>query len=79
MPDCKIAPSLLSANFARLGEEVRAIEAAGGRPRLVTGERHNFKVTTRDDLDLMAAWLATRRQTPGGPTNGPLARSENSR
>ncbi|WP_420475157.1 ribulose-phosphate 3-epimerase [Noviherbaspirillum sp. ST9] len=28
-PDIRIAPSLLSADFARLGEEVRAIEAAG--------------------------------------------------
>ena len=26
---CKIAPSILSANFARLGDEVRAIETAG--------------------------------------------------
>jgi ribulose-phosphate 3-epimerase len=29
MPDCKIAPSLLSADCARLGEEVRAVIAAG--------------------------------------------------
>jgi ribulose-phosphate 3-epimerase len=29
MPPVKIAPSLLSADFARLGEEVRAIDAAG--------------------------------------------------
>ena len=29
MPDCKIAPSLLSANFARLGEEVRAVIDGG--------------------------------------------------
>jgi ribulose-phosphate 3-epimerase len=29
MPDCKIAPSLLSADFARLGEDVRAVIAAG--------------------------------------------------
>jgi ribulose-phosphate 3-epimerase len=29
MPLFKIAPSILSADFARLGEEVRAIEAAG--------------------------------------------------
>jgi ribulose-phosphate 3-epimerase len=29
MPSFKIAPSILSADFARLGEEVRAIEAAG--------------------------------------------------
>src|SRR5688572_23699596 len=27
--DIRIAPSMLSADFARLGEEVRAIEAAG--------------------------------------------------
>ena len=29
MPACKIAPSLLSADFARLGDEVRAVVAAG--------------------------------------------------
>ena len=29
MPTIRIAPSLLAADFARLGEEVRAIEAAG--------------------------------------------------
>ena len=29
MPDCKIAPSLLSANFARLGEEVSAVIDGG--------------------------------------------------
>lgn len=29
MPSFKIAPSILSADFARLGEEVRAVEAAG--------------------------------------------------
>jgi ribulose-phosphate 3-epimerase len=29
MPDYRIAPSLLSADFARLGEEVRAVIAAG--------------------------------------------------
>ncbi len=28
-PAYRIAPSLLSADFARLGEEVRAVEAAG--------------------------------------------------
>ncbi|HZG31908.1 MAG TPA: ribulose-phosphate 3-epimerase, partial [Sphingopyxis sp.] len=28
-PPVRIAPSILSADFARLGEEVRAIEAAG--------------------------------------------------
>src|SRR3569832_548813 len=28
-PTIRIAPSILSADFARLGEEVRAVEAAG--------------------------------------------------
>ena len=34
LPD-KIAPSILSADFARLGDEVRAVERAGGRAVLV--------------------------------------------
>ena len=29
MPELLISPSILSADFARLGEEVRAIDAAG--------------------------------------------------
>ncbi|MDB5377756.1 MAG: ribulose-phosphate 3-epimerase, partial [Rubritepida sp.] len=29
MPEIRIAPSLLAADFSRLGEEVRAIEQAG--------------------------------------------------
>ncbi|MCL4748457.1 MAG: ribulose-phosphate 3-epimerase, partial [Burkholderiaceae bacterium] len=29
MRPCRIAPSILSADFARLGEEVRAVQAAG--------------------------------------------------
>ena len=59
-------------------DEAGAIEAAGGRPRLVTGERHNFKVTTRDDLHLMGAWLATRSQDRGGVGNRPPVPSEDS-
>jgi 2-C-methyl-D-erythritol 4-phosphate cytidylyltransferase len=38
-------------------DEAAAIEAEGLRPRLVAGERCNFKVTTAQDLRLMAAWL----------------------
>lgn len=59
-------------------DEAGAIEAAGGRPRLVTGERNNFKVTTREDLHLMGAWLATRRQDFGGLGNRPPVPSEGS-
>jgi len=39
-------------------DEAAAMEAEGHRPRLVRGERGNFKVTTADDLALMAARLA---------------------
>ena len=38
-------------------DEAAAIEAEGLRPRLVAGERCNFKVTTAQDLRLLAAWL----------------------
>ena len=64
--------------FPDVTDEAGAIEAAGGRPRLVTGERHNFKVTTRDDLHLMGAWLATRSQDRGGVGNRPPVPSEDS-
>ena len=39
-------------------DEAAAIEAEGLRALLVEGERRNFKVTTADDLALMAALLA---------------------
>lgn len=39
-------------------DEAGAMEAAGHVPRLIEGERHNFKVTTADDLRLMGAWLS---------------------
>jgi 2-C-methyl-D-erythritol 4-phosphate cytidylyltransferase len=38
-------------------DEAAAVEAEGLVPRLVRGERQNFKVTTADDLALMGAWL----------------------
>ena len=38
-------------------DEAAAIEAQGARALLVEGERRNFKVTTADDLALMAALL----------------------
>ena len=36
MPDYLIAPSILSADFARLGEEVDAVLAAGAAPPTAT-------------------------------------------
>lgn len=44
--------------FPDVTDEAGALEAAGHAPRLIEGERQNFKVTTADDLRLMAAWLA---------------------
>lgn len=34
------------------------VEAAGGRVRVVEGDRKLVKVTTREDLELVASWLA---------------------
>ena len=42
-------------------DEASAIEAAGGRVRLVEGSGNNFKVTTSDDLERMR-WLMERRR-----------------
>ena len=44
---CRIAPSLLSADFARLGEEVRAVQAAGAD---VQGERVRFDPAMIEEL-----------------------------
>ena len=43
---------------AEVTDEAGAVEAAGHAPLLVEGERRNFKVTTAEDLALMAAVLA---------------------
>jgi len=42
-------------------DEASAIEAPGGRVRLVEGSGNNFKVTTSDDLERMR-WLMERRR-----------------
>ncbi len=34
------------------------VEAGGGRVRVVEGDRRLVKITTREDLDLVAGWLA---------------------
>jgi len=44
-------------------DEAAAIEAAGFAPRLIVGERSNFKITTREDLMAMAGALAYRPQS----------------
>jgi len=41
------------ARFGDVTDEAAAIELSGGAPRLVAGDRMNFKVTTADDLELM--------------------------
>lgn len=45
-------------------DEASAIEAAGGRPRLVAGTRRNFKVTTIDDLHAMRGALPGATMPP---------------
>ena len=55
---------------AGVTDEAAAIEAQGLRPRLVAGERGNFKVTTPQDLRLMAAWLGQGADRPAGPRAG---------
>lgn len=43
-------------------DEAAAIEAEGLAPRLVEGERRNFKVTAPEDLELMSALLGGERR-----------------
>jgi len=44
----------------RATDDAALIEAAGHPVKLVTGEATNFKITTRDDLELAEAWLHHR-------------------
>lgn len=48
------------ASGARVTDEASAVEALGGRPRLVSGRRDNLKVTHPDDLALATAILAAQ-------------------
>lgn len=52
------------ASGARVTDEASAVEALGGRPRLVSGRRDNLKVTHPDDLALAAAILAAQDARP---------------
>lgn len=47
-------------------DEAAAIEAAGGRPRLVEGARENLKLTHPGDLPVLEAMLGARRADAGG-------------
>lgn len=46
-----------AAQGVEVTDEARAMEAAGGRPRLVPGREGNIKVTYPDDLALAEFWL----------------------
>jgi 2-C-methyl-D-erythritol 4-phosphate cytidylyltransferase / 2-C-methyl-D-erythritol 2,4-cyclodiphosphate synthase len=48
----KMLTEALTAN-ANVTDEASAIEALGLRPLLVSGDRHNFKITTQEDLVMM--------------------------
>ena len=59
-----IAPSILSADFARLGEEVRAIDAAG--VRLGARRRHGRPLRAQH-LDRADAWCRPSARTRKKP------------
>ena len=51
-------------------DEAGAVESMGQVPRLVEGERRNFKVTAAEDLLLMQAVLSGDAGAPGEATDG---------
>ena len=48
-------------------DEAQAVEALGVRPRLVTGNPANLKITYPDDLALAAAIMSVQQRAPGAP------------
>jgi len=56
-------------NALRVTDEASAVEAVGGRVRLVAGHPDNIKITHREDLELARAILAA--QHPPGDGVGP--------
>ncbi|MFP4130131.1 MAG: 2-C-methyl-D-erythritol 4-phosphate cytidylyltransferase [Halorhodospira sp.] len=63
----RLAEALDAALAAGAGvtDEAQAVERHGGRPRLVTGEPSNLKITHQADLELAAAVLAAQRAATG--------------
>ena len=61
-PQAFVAP-VLRAAFARgagsATDCAALVEAAGGRVKVVAGDRRLVKVTTPEDLELVASWLRT--------------------
>ena len=51
----RVAPAAEAAT-----DDLSLVERAGGRVRLIEGERSNFKITLPDDLALAAQLLAAR-------------------
>ena len=59
-PQAFTLPALRSAyagDLAAATDCAARVEAAGGRVRVVEGDRRLLKVTTREDLELVASWL----------------------
>ena len=60
-PQAFVATALRDALAAAAGgasDCAALVEARGGRVRVVEGDRRLVKITTRDDLELVASWLA---------------------
>jgi 2-C-methyl-D-erythritol 4-phosphate cytidylyltransferase/2-C-methyl-D-erythritol 2,4-cyclodiphosphate synthase len=57
-PQAFVAPTLRSALASGDSSDCASlVERAGGRVRVVRGDQRLLKVTTRDDLERVAAWL----------------------
>jgi 2-C-methyl-D-erythritol 4-phosphate cytidylyltransferase len=56
-PQAFVAPVLREAAPGEGGDCAALVEARGGRVRIVSGDRRLLKVTTREDLELVASWL----------------------
>ncbi len=60
-PQAFVAPvlkeALAAGSAAGAGDCASAVEARGGRVRVVRGDPRLLKVTTREDLELVASWL----------------------
>ena len=56
-PQAFVAPVLREAAAGEAGDCAALVEARGGRVKVVPGDRRLLKVTTPDDLALVASWL----------------------
>ena len=68
------ASALAHPGAVHYTDEAQAVEALGVKPRLVTGNPANLKITYPDDLALAEAIMAAQQRAIGAASRAPAVR-----